>query len=312
MASISFNLIEQACKQRGLKMHLLVEGTRSQLAPYYYIVDRAGRRRYARGVVSDKSNASAFRITNNKLMTDAIAKLAGVPTPATEVYKNQEQANSFLKAWGTIVIKPLDSSHGNGVTTNITRSQQLAAAIEFAQKFSEVILLQQQINGRDVRLLYIGDKLCAAIERKPASVIGDDHHTIRQLIEQINALPERGENYQTKYNQIPLDAAGFFLGERLDGEIPALGQEVIVVGTANVGSGGTTTDITDELPKTLVAYANAIVQELHPGVCGVDFLVNESDAYFLEINASPSFGNHESHKGAPRDVAGIYVDWLIS
>lgn len=313
MASITFTLVQEACKKRNLKLHLLIGGTLEQNAPFYYILDRSGQKRYARGVVSDKTSAAAMRIAKDKLATAAVAKLAGIPTPATEEFTTYARALDFLHTWKTIVVKPLDASHGNGITTNITQADQLHAAVERAQQSSPTVLLQQQINGRDARLLYIGTKFCAAAQRTAATVTGDGASTIRELIEQTNKSPERGNNYTTKYNYIPIDAAELFLGERLDGEIPAKGQEVTVVGTTNIGSGGMATDITDSIPASVIDYANRLVQELTPGVYGIDFLINDSGAWLLEINTSPSFGlHHHPHKGQPRDVAGAYIDWLVS
>lgn len=313
MASITFTLVQQACKQRDIKLHLLVDDTLEQNAPFYYVTDTSGRRRYARGVVSDKTSAATMRIAKDKLATAAVAQLAGIPTPATQKFTTYAQALDFLQTWGTIVVKPLDASHGNGITTNITQAKQLPAAIERAGQASETILLQQQINGRDARLLYIGTTLHAAAERIAATVTGDGASTIRQLIQQTNTRPERGNNYKTKYNRIPLDAAELFLGDRLDSDIPAYGQEITVVGTTNIGSGGTATDITDSLPASVIAYADALIRELGSGVYGIDFLINDSGAYLLEINTSPSFGlHHNPHKGKPRDVAGAYIDWLVA
>ena len=51
----------------------------------------------------------------------------------------------------------------------------------------------------------IGDRLVAAARREPPHVIGDGEHTIRELVEQVNADPRRGDGHATSLTRIRLD-----------------------------------------------------------------------------------------------------------
>ncbi len=305
--SVTPRLIVAEFERRGYAC----EAIEDQLPPILLVyTDTHGKHRYISGTLADKSSAVARRIADDKLATATIARSLGLTLPDTVLYQSPEQAMEFLERYGKIVVKPLDSAHGNGVSVNIT-AEKLQSAIENALQFSDVVLLQQQVSGRDIRLLYIGGAFCAASERKPASVQGDGQRTIQQLIEATNAQPERGENYHTKYNRIPLPVSEAFLGERLH-DVPLQGEDVQVVGTANIGSGGTAIDTTDTTAPELIEQGKRLVDEIQAGVCGVDFIVGADASYLIEVNASPSFGlHHYPHEGQPRDVTARFVDWLL-
>jgi cyanophycin synthetase len=308
MLSVTPQLILSELEKRGIAARQ-VESRSPKV--FLEFTDKSGKRRYINGAVADKSNAVACRIADDKLATAALAERIGVPTPATIVYETPVQAAGFLEQYHQIVVKPLDSAHGHGVTVGVDTADKLTEAIEHAQMFSDTVLLQQQVSGNDVRLLFIGGQLVAAAHRKPASVTGDGQHTVAELIDLTNAQPDRGEHYQKKYNVIPLAVAEAYLGERFTA-IPNEDEEVQVIGTANVGSGGLAIDVTDELPAEAVAYGKKVIDELRMGVCGVDFIISSEAAYLIEINASPSFGMHaQPHEGQPRDVARAFVDWLL-
>lgn len=309
MLSTTTKLIIAAFEQKGIACQPV-----ASLSPKVVLefVDAKGARRYINGTVSDKSSGVSGRIVDDKLTTTAIAERLGLPVPDTARYESAGAAKEFLQKHGRIVVKPLDSAHGNGVSVGVDSEEKLATAVERAKQYADVVLLKQMVTGRDVRLLYIGGKFCAASERRPASVTGDGTHTVRQLIEQVNSHPDRGENYEKKYNRIPPDVSSVFLGDKID-TVPAAGEEVQVVGTANIGCGGVAIDVTDSLPGNIIEQGRRLADELRAGVCGVDFIVGPEGFYLIEANASPSFGmHHYPHEGQPRDVATIFVDWLLA
>jgi len=307
--SVTPTLIIAEFERRGMECNPVASLSPKTVLEF---VDAQGARRYIHGCVTDKCSGTSGRIVDDKLVTAAIAQRIGMPVPDTVRYESMDVAREFLQRHGRIVVKPLDSAHGNGVSVGIDTEDKLKAAIESAQQYSDVVLLQQMVFGKDVRLLYIGNEFCAASERRPAGVTGDGVKTIRELIEQVNLHPERGENYQKKYNRIPLDVSGVFLAERMD-TVPANGEEIQVIGTANIGSGGAAIDMTDSLPAELIEQGRQLADELRAGVCGVDFIVGPEGHYLIEANASPSFGlHHYPHEGQPRDVTARFVDWLLA
>jgi cyanophycin synthetase len=269
------------------------------------------------GVSTDLSSSTSRTICNNKNITTLIANRLGVKVPATELYADDQTALEFLQKYGSIVVKPIDGAHGNGVTINVTSAEFLQEALARARRnsLSGGIILQQQVTGSDYRLLVIGDSVVAVSERVAASVVGDGVHTFRELITIENERNvKRGENYEKALNYIDVEAANLFLGDKMN-DTPPEGEVAMVVGTANMGTGGTAINRTGEMPPAMIKQAEQIVKEIGAFSCGVDFMYDsDTDEWFLiELNGSPSFGLHHSPSvGASVNVAKIFVDKLLA
>src|SRR5690349_20988688 len=112
MLSVTPTLIIEAFQKRGIECKPV-----DSLSPKTILefVDTKGTRRYITGTVSDKSSGSSCRIVDDKLVTGAIAQRIGMPVPDTVRYESASAAKGFLQKHGRIVVKPLDSAHGNGV-----------------------------------------------------------------------------------------------------------------------------------------------------------------------------------------------------
>src|SRR5690606_11791208 len=112
------------------------------------------------------------------------------------------------------------------------------------------VIVEKMLMGHDFRALVVGGKLIAAARREPASVSGDGVHTLRELIRMENENPLRGDGHRKPLSRILLDAtARDFLRRRsinLDA-IPPAGKSVQLRETANLSTGGTSIDVTDEV-----------------------------------------------------------------
>lgn len=278
-----------------------------------------GTSRYVQSCLTDTSSPVGRNISDHKSLASKVADSLGLQQPAEVFYTDDLEATRFLDEHKTLVVKPNDGAHGKGVTVGVTTIEQLQAAVAVAKgaSRSKKILIQQQVYGSDVRILIIGGTLAAASLRSPASVDGDGTDTISGLVEKENTNPLRGSNYRMPLNYIDTKLAAQYLGASFETQVPADGENVQVAGTANIGTGGKATDITDEVPKEIVEQARRIARELEQDCCGVDFITSdisdESQYYFLEINASPSFGLHmKPSEGKPRDVQKMFVDMLLA
>lgn len=283
----------------------------------FFIFEYRDRLRTMSGVSTDLSSSTSRTICNNKNITTLIANRLGIKVPATELYVNDKTALRFLHKYHTIVVKPIDGAHGNGVTVNVTSPDFLAEALVRARNNSASggIIIQQQVTGNDYRILVIDGSVAAVSERIAASVIGDGVHTFSELISLENEQNiKRGNNYQKALNYIDIEAAELFLNERI-GNIPQKGETALVVGTANMGTGGTAINRTGEVPQAMIKQAERIVSEIGAFSCGVDFMYdNDRDEWFLiELNGSPSFGLHHSPSdGSAVNVTKVFVDKLLA
>ena len=129
----------------------------------------------------------AQKFTSNKWLTYQICKKSSVPVPYTAMYDKETDLKSLLSKYGTLVVKPLNGSHGDGITTDVETYEQLRKSIDLAHGYSDSVLIQQMVDGDDYRLLFLDYKLVSVVKRKPPFIIGDGKSTVSQLIGVINA-----------------------------------------------------------------------------------------------------------------------------
>ncbi len=305
--SISPRLIIEAAQKRGWHVRIVDE------ARSLYRIDVSDSKYYyVRNISSIKSGMVNTVIADNKDLFFEVMTSLAVPLPATLTYTGDTaQAEEFLLQHGSIVVKPTNLAHGKGITTGITSTAQLQGALSYAATFSKKSLLQQHIEGDDYRLLMIDGELAAAAIRKPAFVIGDGRHTVSELIKLENDSDRRTNGYQVTLTTIDVATAARYLGGKMHA-IPGAGVETRVIDVANIGRGGVAIDVTDTVNPQLVSYAKIIIDHLHIGLCGVDFIVTPSgEMYLIEINVGPSLGLHEyPYQGTPRHTPDKFLDWL--
>ena len=97
-------------------------------------------------------------------------------------------------------------------------------------------------------------------------------------------------------------------GHQMDDVLPA-GLRLQVRLTANLHTGGTIEDCTDELSLALREAAVRSARTIGIPVTGVDFMVPDvsgDEFVFVEANERPGLANHE-----PRPTAARFVDLLF-
>jgi len=312
MIKVTSRIVINELERRDVPVEVISESPYTLLRYFH-----KGSWHLLRSTLPETSSAVGRGVCDQKYVSFKLATANGIPVPETKVYTSYEEARAFMQKHGSIVVKPSDAAHGHGVTVGVATEGALRRAVNFAMASSSngVVLLQQKVDGSDLRMLVIGGRFVAATRRIPASVTGDGKKTLRELIRYENETnPERGENDEKRLSLISLDASERFLGSRLDSEIPAANEKVTVVGTANIGAGGLAMDYTDNVPAEIIAAAETFAQTVKIIACGVDFIWSEETGkfYFIEGNACPGFCLHiEPAVGTSRPVDRHFVDVLL-
>ena len=107
-------------------------------------------------------------------------------------------------------------------------------------------------------------------------------------------------------------------GLTLDSVLPA-GQAMKLKDTANLSTGGTSTDVTDIVHPYNVLMAERISKIVGLDICGIDLMTtdisvptNETGGAVLEVNAAPGFRMHIAPSdGLARNVAANVIDMLF-
>jgi cyanophycin synthetase len=276
-----------------------------------------------RATIASTTSNIAVDIACDKEETKLLLEAAEIPVPRGTVIRTEEGLDEAIAKFGyPLVIKPIDGNHGKGNTTNIINREQAITAFEAAKVYGRNVIIERFITGYDFRCLVINNKFICAALRTPASVVGDGVHNIQWLIEETNKDPRRGFGHEKVLTQITIDQ---FTQKMLDDEnitletIPKKGERVMLKPTANLSTGGTSTDVTDEVHPANIFMFERIAKIIGLDICGVDVMamdlktpVSENGGAILEVNAAPGFRMHiDPSEGLPRNVAEPVVDMLF-
>ena len=261
----------------------------------------------------DATSAIAEAIAQDKELSKRLLHAAGVPVPRGRAVRDADDAWKAAQEVGLpVVVKPLDGNQGKGVTVNILNEAQLRAAYAVATEFRDTVLVERYLPGNDFRLLVVGDKLVAAARRDPPKVVGDGVHTVAQLVDMVNADPRRGDGHATSLTKIRFDdiARSCLRAQSFEADsIPQKGQRVNLRNNANLSTGGSATDVTDDVHPDVAARAVTAAHMVGLHICGVDLVcdsilrpIEEQGGGVVEVNAAPGLRMHLSPsfgKGRP-------------
>ncbi|MEO7177517.1 MAG: cyanophycin synthetase, partial [Allosphingosinicella sp.] len=278
-----------------------------------------------RASITGRTSLVATDLAGNKDMTKKLLDESGVPVPRGIVVRDAEEAVRGAKRLRfPLVTKPLDGNHGRGVTIGIMDEAQLRFGFKEAQAQAKGrdVIVEQFFEGNDHRILVVDGKMIAVAERIPAQVAGDGISSIRQLIDEVNRDPRRGVGHENVMTRIRIDAhvEEFLARSGLKPEsIPEADDVVVLRATANLSTGGTAVDRTNEIHPDNVEIARRAALIIGLDVCGVDFVcpdisrsVRETGGGVIEVNAAPGLRMHiDPSEGAPRDVAKPIIEMLF-
>lgn len=276
-----------------------------------------------RATIASTTSNIGVDIAGDKEETKDLLEAAEIPVPVGKIIQNEDDLKDAIDSISyPIVIKPIDGNHGKGATTNITNYEQAKKALVAAQTYSKSVICERFITGFDFRVLVINHKFICAALRTPASVTGDGEHNIQWLIDETNKNPRRGYGHEKVLTQITVDD---FTQKMLDDKeytlqtVPQKDELVLLKPTANLSTGGTSTDVTDEVHPANIFFAERISKIVGLDICGIDIMapdlkvpITENGGAVLEVNAAPGFRMHiEPSVGLARNVAEPVINMLF-
>ncbi len=319
----------------GPTSYALLRAAQQRGIPTFYLPDERliqyGYGKYqARGISTTFARDSHLDsdFTTFKDDCKAFLQRCGFPIPKGNVVYSWEEALATVKTIGyPVVVKPVVGHKGIGVTANIQEQRGLQQA--FAQaKAATVerkgeIIIEQSLAGHDFRLLCVGGKFVAAMERRPPYVIGNGQSTIRELIEAENNTSQRQDSPTSALAPIIVDSAlENYLEEQTLSLNSVLKPEEMVYlrKVANISSGGVSVDVTPNIHGDNRQLAEEIAQYFKLVCLGIDVITTDlsqswKDGHLgiIEINAAPGVFMHlHPAIGNSIDVPGKILDFLFS
>ncbi len=313
---VSTQVIVDACKERGIPVHRLNEGSLLQLG--------YGRnQRRIQATITDATSSIGVDIACDKEMTKKILSEGGVPVPCGHIVRTEEEAvEAFLDMGTTVVIKPLHGNQGKGVTLQLTNAAEVRAAFKVAQTYGEWVIIEEYIEGQHYRLVVVGERLIAAAKRVPAHVTGDGKSTIEELVVQTNADPLRGDDHEKVLTKIKIDSVvllNLTLKNLTLSSVPEKGEVVYLRDSANLSTGGIAEDVTDLVHPDNVDLAVYASKLIGLDVAGIDLVIEDIEAsyrersgHIIEVNAAPGIRMHHfPSKGKARNVGKAIVEQIL-
>ena len=271
-----------------------------------------GRSVVTRESLSEYTSAVAMCRCDDKRRTRRLVSEAGITVPRARLATFDEGDYNFLTEVGEVVVKPTRGEQGKGITVGVTADdgpEELAEALARARQQYPDVLIEQRVQGDDLRLVVIDGRVVAAALRMPPEIIGTGAHSIRDLI----AAESRRRSAATGgESRIPFDdlteATVAEAGWTLDDVLPQ-GTRLRVRRTANLHQGGTIHDVTAVVNAELCRVAVTAAEAIGIPVTGIDLLVPDvtgAEYAFIEANERPGLANHE-----PQPTAAAFIDFLF-
>ncbi len=311
----STQAIVDEAQRRGIPVHRLNSHSLVRLG--------MGRNlRRIQATMSDYTSAIAVEIAQDKDDTKRALDLVGLPVPSGDVAGSLDEALEMAKDVGfPVILKPLDGNHGRGISPRLDDEEALRDAWPITSKVSRRAVVEKFAVGRDHRALVVNGKLVACAERVPAHVIGDGSHSVRELVDIANADPRRGIGHRNILTKLIVDeeTEHFLRDNGLSCDhVPAEGERVVLRPTANLSTGGTSIDRTDEMhPENIMACETA-ANIIGLDIAGIDIIsadisvpFRENGGVIIEVNAAPGIRMHtHPTEGTPRNVGAAIIDML--
>jgi len=267
-------------------------------------------KKHVRGVATtfncDSHLDSEF--TTRKDDCKAFLNTLGFPVPEGDIVVTENGALAVAKEIGyPVAVKPVVGHKGIGVTADVQDAKELVSAYNRAlaaipEEQPTQIIVEKSIPGADFRLLCVNGKFVAATERRPASVVGDGHSTIDELIRQENRKPGRLDTPTSPLSKIQRDEAMQLYLEEQDLSLDSVikkDRTVYLRKVANLSAGGVSINATDTVHHDNIILAQDIAQHFQLTCLGIDVITKSlSESWkagnfaILEINAAPGILMH--------------------
>jgi cyanophycin synthetase len=307
------------------RIHVLKEAFKKKI-PFFHLGDGVYQfgwgsksRKMDRSTI-DSDSAMGSKLSQNKIFTANILKMAGLPAPIHGVANNKEEALNIVKQITyPVVIKPIDLDRGEGVSVNISNENDLIKAFEIAYKLSKrkQVIIEKQVAGICHRLFIINKKLLYAVKRLPISVLCDGESKIEDLIKKANQKEFLKTPWDYTKQYFPNDELAIKTLEELSYTLDSIPSKDILIPLRDIEStqwGGIDEDVTNIVHPDNLKIALQATNLFELQVAGIDIITTdiskpwyETDAIINEVNFAPLLGGGD----ISRKKIGEFLDLLL-
>lgn len=297
-------LLEHTARQQGIRV---------QRYPGRMLEFTQGQKQTVFHINAPRVPMDAKSMQTDKVLVKELFRRNNIPTPVGQAFLDFGTAYRFFASRSCPqVVKPTNGFASRGVSVHVTTPEQFKAAWQKAKKIGENILVEDMIQGEEIRVYVKNGEFVAATVRAAPFVIGDGINTIKELVDGKNR--DRARNPVTSSALIN-DFSALTRQERKLTEVPTNGEWVVLADSHAVAAGAEFIRLGSELPKPVIEKCLTAAKLLPSTVCGVDLFIENlespSSYWITEINAStPVIGGmfHFPRYGASVDVATLLLN----
>jgi len=315
LSTNSAQLIFDAAMKKGLEAKII--SCRFNLIKISY----KGKEIFIKGTSFPVNSQPACFIANNKFLTKRVLQSHNIPSPRSWLVRTPAKAREMVlsKNLFPCVLKPIKGGHGEKVFANIESLEEFNETLPsvFTEPGEKNVLLEEFVKGKDYRLLVVGKKISAVMERIPAHVVGDGKSNVRQLIKQFNKNPLVGKKYEKPLCRIKLNGEAKRnlkkQGKKMT-YIPRKNEMFFLRQNANISTGGIGRDVTSEVDSKLKKAAIRAAEAVGMAITGVDIIYDKSTGKLnvLELNDCPGIDiHHYPAAGKSQQVAIDIINFLF-
>lgn len=266
----------------------------------------------------------SMALAADKSLTYRLLEEAHLPTPrhAEFQYNAIGKAIEFLESTSQpCVVKPTTGTGGGrGVTTNLRTRSQLLLAAAAADVYGDDLIIEEQIQGDNYRLLYLNGECIDSFQRRPPTVIGDGKSTVSRLVRLANEDRLRsGSEISDVLLDVNLEMRRTLAGQGLTlNSVPSLGFEVVVKNVVNENRGSDNISANHLLCPSIIESGARAAQAVGLRFAGVDIITRdpsvplwESGGVILEVNSPPNYYFHYHKRDESFHVAEQVLQWLL-
>lgn len=202
-------------------------------------------------------------------------RAAKVPVPLSESVTNVHEAHAaFQKIGGTVIVKPQVGTRGRHTTTNVTTFAELDTAFKSAQRLCKYVSIEEHLVGSVCRATVVDTELVGFFQADPPVMVGDDHSSIRALINEAN----RTHDERVAIIEVTAEMETFLSRQKytLD-SIPDVGVKVSLTHRTGRLFGGKTRELLDTVHPKLRAYVEKAARTLDVAIVGFDLIIADPE-----------------------------------
>lgn len=279
------------------------------------------------GMKPSTTNSVAFHLCKDKFKLEKHLSSMDISTFKSELFyeTQKEDAKEFLKKNenNLHVLKPLSLSGGRGIEFKVgihNFEEAWTRSIEIQKENNSkpyACIIQSFMDGFDLRVTVIEGSFSSALLRIPAHVIGDDLHTVSELINIKNDIRKSSEYFNNKLIEIDDSLLKLLESQSLALNDVVNKNDIVQLSyVGNLVAGADSFDVTNELSeglKRLAIEATAVIPGLYSS--GVDIMTEDytkDDGVIVEVNTNPNNRMHELPlRGNKQSPAKDYIKSLI-